>query len=217
VLVVVALLVLGTFAYVRLRMGYAAPEPPLEILSRGEAAFVGSAAATFFPAHDGAGRPASEVLRPGASVELVAYMDAYLGQLPKRQRRLIRSLLILFEQSSLVFPARGLGAFKRFSSMSPEQQRHVLHAWAESRIYPRRVAFIALKALLVLGYLSDEANLRALGLAPWRIETPVIETDLIYPPIGSRPEQIAYTLDDLAPPGDAERVAAPLRSSEALP
>jgi hypothetical protein len=214
VFILVALIVLLAFAFVRLRVGYPVPDRPLVILTHAEAAFLAAAAATFFPALDEDGRAASKVLRPGEAVDLPGYMDDYLGQLPKRQRFQIRALLMLFEQSSVVFPARGLGAFKRFSSMSPAQQRHVMRAWAESRLYLRRIAFIALKALLVLGYLGDDTNLRALGLAPWKIESPVIETDLIYPSIGARPEQIAFTLEDLAAPGVDARSAPPLRGVE---
>ena len=38
-------------------------------------------------------------------------------------------------------------------------------------------------------------------LAPRRIETPVCEADLLYPPIGRGPEAIAYTRADLSAPG----------------
>lgn len=208
------MLVLGAIAFARLRLGYARPDARLEVIGPGEAAFLRAAAQTLFPV-ESSGPSAPAGLRDGGDIDLPGYMDGYLKLLPFRQRLLLRVLLLLFEHSTLLFPARGLGAFRRFSSMTSEQRQHVLRSWEGSRLYLRRVAFTALKAVMVLGYVGDHENLRALGLSPWKIESPVIETDLIYPPIGKRPEQIELTLEDLPAPGAQTRAAPPLRSEGA--
>ena len=201
-IVLVALLVVAVFLVWRTRLGY--PRATLRVLGRGEAAFVAAAAETLFPA--GAGLPVD-----GRAADLPAYADAYLAALPVRQQRLIRAMFVLFEQATLLFPARGVGAFRRFSAMNPEQRVRYLEGWARSRLALRRMAFAALKAVLVMGYLGNAANLRALGLEPWSIEPVVCEADLLYPPIGRRREAIRYGRADLS----SERPRAPLRSRAA--
>lgn len=208
-LALVALLVIGVFAVLRLRVGYPRPERRLGVLGAGEAAFLTAAASTFFPAAES--EEGSRLL-PGEQADLPGYLDVYLHQLPRRQRLLIRALLLLFEQSTVILPARGLGGFRRFSAMTPAQREAVMRSWAESRLYLRRVAFSALKAVLVLGYLGDARNLAALGLTPWQIESPVVEADLLYPAIGEAPESIAFTLEALPAPGDERAAAPPLRA-----
>lgn len=181
-------IVLVLFLARRLWVGY--PPARHAALGRAEAAFVAAAAETLFPA--GAGLPLD-----GRAADLPSYADAYLQALPGRQQRLIRALFLLFEQATLIFPARGVGAFRRFSSMSPDQRRTYLEGWAKSRLALRRMAFAALKAVLILGYVGREENLRALGLAPWAIEPVVCQADLLYPPIGQPRSAIVYTEADL--------------------
>jgi len=111
-------------------------------------------------------------------------------------------LLLLFEQSTIVLPARGVGAFRRFSSMGPEQRDQALRGWAESRFYLRRAAFTALKAVLVVAWVGDPEGLRALGLAPYEIPVPVLESDLLYPPIGGTADDIALVPQDVTGPGE---------------
>jgi len=175
VFVLVASVLLALVLVRRLWLGY----PPVGhvALGRGEAAFVTAAAETFFP-------PDDRLPLDGRAADLPGYVDRYLRVLPPRQRVLIRALFLLFEQATLLFPARGVGAFKRFSSMNAHQRRLYVEGWASSRLVLRRKAFDALKAVLVLGYLGREENLRALGLEPWSIEPVLHPADRRYPPIG---------------------------------
>ncbi|MFP6641756.1 MAG: hypothetical protein VCC04_16035 [Myxococcota bacterium] len=191
----VTLFTIGLFAAYRLRWGYPQLARDFQVIGRGDAAFLEAAAETFFPAD--AGMPLS-----GAEADLPGYADDYLLVLPVKQRRLIRALFLLFEQGTLLWPARGVGAFRRFSALSPEQRLRVLRNWEHSRLASRRMAFSALKAVLILGYMGRPESLAELGMSPWSIESPIVEADRIYPPIGEGMDRIPYTREDLTPPSD---------------
>lgn len=181
--------------------GYPETRCPYSMIGKGEAAFLDAAAETLFP--PGAGMPIS-----GGQADLPGYAEAYLSELPRTQRRLIRALFFLFEQSPLLWPARGVGAFRRFSFLSPEQRLYVLQGWEQSRWPLRRLAFVALKAVLILGYVGHKESLTSLDLLPWSMESPIREADLLYPAIGASRDSIAYTRADLTPLG----LDRPLRS-----
>ena len=198
----VTLLVIGLFAAYRLRWGYPRSARDFQVIGRGDAAFLEAAAETLFPPTEG--MPLS-----GLEADLPAYADGYLVALPVKQRRLIRALFLLFEQGTLLWPARGVGAFRRFSALSPQQRLRVLHGWEQSRLRSRRMAISALKAVLILGYLGRPESLAALGMSPWPIESPIGEADLIYPPIGEGLDRIPYTRADLTVPSDG----TPLRDA----
>ena len=53
--------------------------------------------------------------------------------------------------------------------------------------------------MLTMGYFSHPAVLRTLQLAPYAIESPVCEADLLYPRVGQPRESIAWGPEDLAP------------------
>ena len=196
----VVLIVVGLFLMHRLLRGYPRPRERYVVIGAWDAAFLEAAADTLFPA-DGA-MPLS-----GVDANLPGYADHYLANLPRRQRLLIRALFMLFEQSTIVLPARGLGAFRRFSSMTPVQRSAVLRGWAESRFYLRRFAFTALKAVLIMGYFGRSECLEHLGVEPFDFETPIARADLLYPPIGQVPESIQYGVADLTPPSDGTPLA----------
>jgi len=145
-----------------------------------------------------------------------ARTDRYLAQLQRRQRLLIRALFMLVEQSTLIFPARGVGAFRRFSSMSPQQRETVIRGWAGSGLYLRRTVFTALKAVLILSYLGHPECHRALGLEPFDFETPICEADLLYPAIGATKSSIRYGRGDLTAPSDGTPLSAAVRPPDAL-
>jgi hypothetical protein len=118
----------------------------------------------------------------------------------------MRLLFFLIEHGTLLFPAPGRRGFRRFSSLPREQAAQALEGWRTSRLFPRRLVFVSLRAILTMGFFAHPPVLRQLGIAPRRIESPVCEADLLYPPIGRGPEAIPYTRADLSPP----RANAPL-------
>lgn len=170
---------------------------PLRQLSAREARFFAAAADAAFP--PGATREGPD-LPSGSEAGAVAYLDDWLGLLPRRNRVLIRLLVVFFEHASLVFPAPGRGGRRRFTSLSPEQRIALLDAWGRSRLRVRRIVFASLRTLLTSAYFASPAVLRATGLAPLAFETPVIEADLLFPPVGQPRDAIRWRHEDLSPP-----------------
>lgn len=192
-----AALALAASIYATRRMfgGYPSRQPPLACIARREAAFLERAAEAMFPA--GGAIPLS-----GAEADLPAFADRYLSGLHPRIRLQVRLLLCLFEQVTLFLPAPGKGGHRRFSALRVEQRVQVLQAWSESSNSLRQLVFTALRAILTMGYLGHPRALRHLRLAPLDFESPVLEVDLLYPPIGRGPESIRYSRADLSAPSD---------------
>jgi len=180
----------------RLFLGYPAATGLRTLASR-EAAFLDAAAEAMFPP----GGP----LPSGREAGVTASLDAYLESVPPRMQRLMRLLFVLVEHATLAFPAPPPRGRRRFSSLDAAQRTAVLEAWRTSSFFPRRLVFTSLRALLTNGYVADAAVLSALGLAPYAIETPVAEADLLYPPIGQPRSAIRHVA--VTPPSDGRPLA----------
>ena len=191
-LVLAAVLV---YAILRLTSGYSDFRGRFDHIAAREAAFLDAVAEVMFPV--GGAIPLS-----GVEANLPRYVDGYLSILHGRQRLQIRLLLLFFEQATIFFPAPGRLGFRRFSALDLDQRLAVLRAWSQSRFFLRRLLFTALRAVLVLGYLGHPDALRHLRLAPYEVASPVCEADLLYPPIGKRPEDNPLGVADLTPPSD---------------
>jgi len=165
------------WALLRATAGYGRRDPVLRQLSAREYALVRGAAEAAFP-------PGGPIPLSGIDVRIPEHVDRYLAALPTRNRVLIRLLFVLIEHATLIFKAPGWDGWRRFSALSLEQRMAVLEGWARSPIQVRRLVFQGLRAVLTMGYFACPAVLRAIGLAPLAIETPVVDADLLYPPIG---------------------------------
>jgi hypothetical protein len=121
-------------------------------------------------------------------------------------------LFFLVEHATLFFPAPGRGGMRRFSALGTEQRTAVLEGWRKSRLFPRRLVFASLRAILTMGYFAFPAVLRELRLAPYEIRTPVCEADLLYPRVGAPRRSVPFSRADLTPPSDGTPIAldAPL-------
>jgi hypothetical protein len=181
------------WAGARALLGYGARDPAHTLLSAREARFFEAAADAAFP-------PGGAPLPSGREAGLVEHLDGWLALLPPRNRLLIRLLVVLFEHATLVFPAPGRGGRRRFTALSPEQRIALLDAWGRSGLRLRRIVFASLRTLLTSAYFASPAVLRATGLAPLAFETPVVEADLLYPPIGQPREAIRWRREDVARP-----------------
>jgi hypothetical protein len=187
------------FSIRRLFLGYPSPRKQLRIIARREAAFLESVAEAMFPA-------GGAIALSGRDVDLPGFVDDYLAALSPRLRLQLRALFLLVEQATLVFPPPGPRRFRRFSALTPEQRVTVLEGWTGSRLFARRLVFIALRAVLTMGYLGHPAVRRLLSLAPYEIRTPVCEADLLYPRVGAHPDSIEFTRADLTPPSDGRPI-----------
>jgi gluconate 2-dehydrogenase subunit 3-like protein len=180
------------YAGVRIFAGY----PPAEgfrVLARREVAFLDAAADTMYP-------PGGPLPPSGSDARISSTLDAYLGIVPPRMRGLMRLLFFLLEHATLVFAAPPPRGRRRFSSLSPAQREAALEGWHKSPWFPRRLVFTSMRALLTNAYVADPAVLRHLGLAPFAVETPVCEADLLYPPIGRPRSAIHHAA--ITPPSD---------------
>jgi hypothetical protein len=153
--------------------------------------------------------PAGGAVTPsGTEAGVAHYIDRLVAVSQPQQRRLMRALFFLIEHATLLFPAPGgLSGLRRFSSLDPEQRIAVVESWQRSNLLPRRIVFTSLRALCTLGYLADPTVLRALQLAPYAIDTPIVEADLLYPRIGEPSGSVRLERKDLsgdhpAPPID---------------
>lgn len=76
--------------------------------------------------------------------------------------RNLRRLLYVFEMGTYVLHY----ASKPFSKMSPELQKQYVRSWAESKFYPKRALFEALKIMVVLVATSQPAIEAQIGYSP---------------------------------------------------
>jgi hypothetical protein len=141
--------------------------------------------------------PGGGLASSGEEADVPGYVDRMLDVSQPRVRLLVRALLFLVEHATAVFPAPGRGGRRRFTALDAAQRVAALEGWAQSALYPRRVVFTSLRALLTLGYFAHPPLLRELEVAPWAIDTPVCEADLLFPRIGQRPESIRLGRADL--------------------
>lgn len=149
--------------------------------------------------------PGGAVEASGADARVSRYVDRLVAISQARTRRLMRLLFFLVEHATLIFPAPGgLGGLRRFSSLDLGQRVAVLEGWRTSRLFPRRLVFTSLRALLTLGYFAHPPVQAALRLEPFAIESPICPADCLYPRVGEHPDSISYGADDVtAAPGFA--------------
>ncbi|MBW2399427.1 MAG: hypothetical protein JRG80_09155, partial [Deltaproteobacteria bacterium] len=133
----------------------------------------------------------------GLDANLPDYIDRWMSVSSKQTRVLMHLLYFLIEHATVIFPAPGRAGRRRFSALDLDQRVAVLQGWGESSLYLRRLVFVSLRSILTMGYFAHPPVLRQLGVAPFAIESPICEADLLYPRIGARSTDIAYTADDL--------------------
>ncbi len=183
----------------RVFLGYPAPRTPLLCLARREAATVDAVAEAMFP-------PGGSIPASGLEANAPRYLDRLLDVSHPRIRLLVRLLFFLVEHATLFFPAPGRLGLRRFSALSFDQRVAVLDGWNHSRLFARRLVFTSLRALMTLAFFAHPPVARALRVAPYAIESPVREADLLYPRVGAPSSTIPYTAADLSP----ERALPPI-------
>jgi hypothetical protein len=181
---------LAAWLAIRIGVGY----PPLahsyQVLRRNEVALLASVSEAMFP-------PGGHIPSSGLDANLPEYIDRWMSLSPKQTRVLMHLLFFLIEHATVIFPASGRAGRRRFSTLDFDQRVAVLQGWGESSLYLRRLVFVSLRSILTMGYFAHPPVLRRLGVAPFAIESPICEADLLYPRIGARSTDIDYTIDDL--------------------
>jgi hypothetical protein len=176
----------------RFLSGY--PTPPIRCaaLSAREYATVAAASLASYP-RGGAIEPS------GIDAGIPAHVDRFVAAQQPSTRLLMRLLFVLVEHATLLFPAPGSGGFRRFSALDESQQVAYLCGWQTSRLLPRRLVFVSLRAILTMGYFGDPVVLRTLGIAPRAMVTPVCEADLLWPRVGQSRSTIRLRPEDVTP------------------
>ncbi len=189
-----ALLALIAIGFRRFLVGYPAPPVGVTALAAREYETARAAAEVIYPK----GGP---IDASGDTAHVAMHSDRFVGAQTRSNRILMALLFIAVEHATLVFPARGPRGWRRFSSLSPDQQLAYLQGWQQSELAPRRLVFMSLRAILTMGYFADAEVLGALGLRPREILSPVLEVDLLWPAVGQHPETIRFTRADVTGPG----------------
>ena len=143
----------------RLALGYPRRPAGLSCLSAREHAVVAAAAEVVFP-------PGGAVPPSWRHARVPEHVDRFFAAQARPTRTLMRLLLLLVEQATLVFPAPGRGGRRRFSSLDVGQRAAYLRGWEGSALPARRLVFASLRAILTMAYFASPAVLDQLGLAP---------------------------------------------------
>ncbi len=122
-------------------------------LSAKEQAIIAACADAFFP-------PGGPIRLSGTQARLVEYMDRYVERLPEGQRVLVRLLFWFIEHGPWVFGP----THTRFSDLPLADRLAVLETMQKSPIYFRRVAFLSMRTMLTMGYLSHPEVAKAMRM-----------------------------------------------------
>jgi hypothetical protein len=185
----VVLAALAAWAFARFFVGYPARDPAYAQLSAREQAFLRAASDAVFP-------PGGPIPFSGSEAGALGHVDRFLAGIAPRSRVLVRLLFFLIEHATIFFPAPGWNGIRRFTALSLAQRQAVLDGWGRSRTPARRAIFQSLRAILTMAYFGSPAVLRTIGLAPLAMETPVVDADLLYPPIGQPKSAIRFGVAD---------------------
>lgn len=128
----------------------------LKVLTRREARVVQAVAETIFPS-EGNEMPTVQ------EAQVVEYFDDLLVHLEIKERMLIRGLIALLEIQTLVFNGTRPRLFTR---ASPEERTKNLLGWETSRIFQRRLVFMAIRTILLWAYVDSQEAERDMGFVP---------------------------------------------------
>jgi hypothetical protein len=127
-----------------------------KVLTWREARAVMAVAETMFPAGGNLKTTVEEA-------EVVTYVDNLLASMQLKERILVRCLFTLFEVQLLVTQPTSP---KRFSKASLEERTSSLVQWDKSSLHMQRVAFQALRSIILWAYVDNPTVAREIGIKP---------------------------------------------------
>ena len=95
--------------------------------------------------------------------QVVEYVDDMLARLALKEKVLVRCLIALLEVQMLAF--NGLSP-KLFSCATAEERTSNLKGWESSRLFQRRLVFMAIRTLLIMAYVDSREAERSMGFLP---------------------------------------------------
>lgn len=124
------------------------------MLTQREARIVRAVAETVFP-------PGDDRFVTPDEARVVEYLDELLANVEPRERALMRGMFVLFEtQTLLTNPLRP----SLFTRASPQVRTRSLQGWERSNIYFRRLAFQAIRSLMLWAYVDNPTVERSMGI-----------------------------------------------------
>ena len=128
--------------------------------------------------------PPGGAVEPGADEAGVpAYVDRYVAAQPPAQRTLMRLLFFLVEHATVFFPPAGPAGMRRFTRLDASRQAQYLDGWGRSRLFPRRLVFSSLRAIVTMGFLADPGVRSRLELEPIAVTRAPSPADDLWPPL----------------------------------
>lgn len=94
---------------------------------------------------------------------VVDYIDELLDRLALKEQLLVRALLALLEVQMVAF--NGFRP-KLFSKASDSERLSNLKGWEKSKIFQRRLVFMAIRTLLLWAYVDSHEAERDMGFLP---------------------------------------------------
>lgn len=98
-----------------------------------------------------------------SEAQVVEYVDDLLAHQALKERLLVRCLIALLEVQMVVFNGTSP---KLFSSASSEERTENLKGWERSRIFQRRLVFMAIRTLLLWAYVDSHEAEQGMGFLP---------------------------------------------------
>lgn len=95
----------------------------------------------------------------GAEIDFAAPVERYLAPVHSSVTANLKRAIVAFERGAHL----SRWSLRPFTGLSPEEQDRYIQAWQESRFYPRRAVFNALKIMLSMIYASRASVERAAG------------------------------------------------------
>ena len=95
--------------------------------------------------------------------EVIEYLDDLLSHLQLKERLLIRGLVALLEVQMLAL--NGLTP-RLFTQATFEERTRNLAGWETSRLFQRRLVFMAIRTLLLWAYADSQEVERSMGFVP---------------------------------------------------
>lgn len=147
-----AMLAVGTIGYRVAALPAHAPAQRGGVLTRQELATIEALALAYFPPGNAFGVDAREA-------DVAGYLDRYLAQLAKVDQNLIRALIWLYDQGTLMS-----GRFRSVKRLPLPVVREYVMAWEQSRLAWRRELAMSLRTLLGMAYFAHPKAKATIGI-----------------------------------------------------
>ncbi len=151
--VVIPILVVAALVYFRVFYGYRVDASKYRYLGPAQVGIIMAVSDALFP-------EGGDVPQSGKQVNVVAYVDQYMGWHTPTLRTMMKLMFFLIEHAPLLFALSP----RRMSSLSAAKRETYLESWETSRFYLRRMVFQSLRATMCMAYMSSPGVREAMGI-----------------------------------------------------